>query len=61
MKMVKKQTSQVLFFSILLMPLFLLFETPQEQQVLRVTKRKINDSMTAAGNFKGPNRTKISY
>jgi len=53
MKIIEKETCQVLFF-ILLMPLSLLFKAPQEQQVLQVTKRKIQDSIIAVGNFKGP-------
>lgn len=60
MKMVKKETTQTLL-SVLLMPLFLLLKTPQEQEVLRVMKRKTKDSMIEAGNFKFPGRTKISY
>lgn len=58
--MVKKETTQTLL-SVLLMPLFLLLKTPQEQEVLRVMKRKTKDSMIEAGNFKFPGRTKISY
>lgn len=58
MKMLKKESSQVLY-SILLMPLFLLFKRPQEQQVFWVTK--IKDCMNAASNFKGPSRNKIYY
>lgn len=58
--MVKKENTQILL-SILPMPLFLLLKTPQEQEVLRVMKRKKKDSMIEAGNFKFPGRTKISY
>lgn len=54
----KKKSSQVLY-SILLMSLFLLFKTPQQQQVFWATKTK--DCINAAGNFKAPGRNKIYY
>lgn len=58
-KMIKKETGQVLFL-FLLMPLSLLFKTPQEQQVLQVTKQNPKDSMIATGNFKRLRRSEIS-